>query len=200
MYNCPQNRHASYPHWAQGLVKDKAVYVGINRRQWFDGEKIQGVWEFIAGHLKQTRLDREGLSREVLSKLEPEGEIVIVWQSKGEENARQHVQKSVVKGELGGFKELEQTQLDCKGRHWWGVRQWDGSSYSDGINRFGPYPKSSSNPLKCFRLKKWSDRIYFRKSALEWNGDEVRQSQDHRQEDDSESCCDNEMKDSGSWV
>lgn len=94
------------------------------------------------------------MSREVLSKLEPEGEIVIVWQSKGEENARQHVQKSVVKGELGGFKELEQTQLDCKGRHWRGVRQWDGSSYSDGINPFGPYPKSCSNPLKCFRLKK----------------------------------------------
>lgn len=162
--------------------------------------KIQGVWEFIAGHLKQTRLDREGLSREVLCKLEPEGGIIIVWQSKGEEHARQHVQKSVVKGELGGFKELEPTQLDCKGRRWWGVRQWDGSSYADGINRFGPYPKSNSNPLKCFRLKKWSDWIYFRVSALEWNGDEVRQSQDHRQEDDSDGCCDNEMKDSGSWV
>lgn len=29
-------------------------------------------------------------------------------------------------------------------------------------------------------------------SALQWNGDAVRQSQDDRQEDDSEGCCDNE--------
>lgn len=75
------------------------------------------VWEFTAGHLTQAGLDREGLSGEVLSKLGPEGGIVIVWQRKGEENARQHIQKSVVEGELGGFKELEKTQ------HGWTWRQ-----------------------------------------------------------------------------
>lgn len=34
--------------------------------------------------------------------------------------------------------------------------------------------------------------------AAEWIGDEVEQNQDHRQEDKSEGCCDNEMEVGGS--
>lgn len=34
--------------------------------------------------------------------------------------------------------------------------------------------------------------------AAEWIGDEIEQNQDHRQEDKSECCCDNEMEVGGS--
>lgn len=105
------------PSWSTRSSKRQRHVIGIKRRLWFDGgNHIKSVWEFTACHLTQTKLFRKGLSGQVLSKLGPNRWIVIVWPRKGEENNKQHIQKPVIEGEFGSFKDLEKTAswLDCK--------------------------------------------------------------------------------------